>query len=117
MKKTHSDKNQKDCTSIIIKGVITAGTVIDAVAKVTGVSRKRILSGSRLWPVVESRMISVLVFNSLGLVDIKIAYLLKRGRSSVCKSRHTAQNLLEYSKTFQDKFGKVQSIINNINPQ
>lgn len=106
-----------DSTSIIIKGVITADTVIDAVTKVTGISRKKILSESRLWPVVESRMISVVVFNSLGLTDMKIAWILNRGRSSVCKSRHTAQNLLEYSKTFQGKLQKIQSIINNINPQ
>ena len=104
-------------TSIIIKGVITADTVINAVTRVTGIGRKRILSDSRLWPVVEARMISVLVLNSLGLVDMKIAWILKRGRSSVCKCRHTAKKLLEYSKTFQNKFQKVQSIINNINPQ
>lgn len=106
-----------DSASFIIKGVITADTVINEVTKVTGISRKKILSESRLWPVVESRMISVLVFNSLGLDDMKIAWILKRSRSSVCKSRHTAQNLLEYSKTFQGKLQKVQSIINNINPQ
>lgn len=106
-----------DNTKIIIKGVMTAQTVIDAVTKVTGISRKKIQSGSRLWPVVESRMISVLVLSSLGLADIKIAWILNRGRSSVCKSRHSAQSLLEYSKTFREKFQKVQSIINNINPQ
>lgn len=106
-----------DNTSFFIKGVITADTVIDAVTKVTGISRKKILSESRLWPVVEARMISALVFNSLGLSDIKIAWILNRGRSSVCKSRHAAQKLLEYSKTFQGKFQKVQSLINNINPQ
>lgn len=106
-----------DSTSILIKGVISSDTVIDAVTKVTGISRKKILSESRLWPVVESRMISMLVFRSLGLTDVKIALILKRGRASVCKSRHAAQNLLEYSKTFQGKLEKVQSIINNINPQ
>lgn len=104
-------------TSIIIKDAVTVGTVLDAVAKITGISRKKILSESRLWPVVEARMISILVFNSLGLADMKIAWFLNRGRSSVCKSRHNAQNLLEYSKTFQGKLQKVQSIINNINPQ
>lgn len=104
-------------TSIIIKGVITADTVIDAVTKVTGISRKRIQSESRLWPVVEARMISVLVLNSLGLADMKIAWIIKRGRSAVCKSRHSAQTLLGYSKIFRDRLEKVQSIINNINLQ
>lgn len=106
-----------DNTSMIIKGVMTVGSVLDAVANVTGISRKSILSDSRLWPVVEARMISILVFNSLGLHDMKIGRILNRGRSSVCKSRHTAQKLLEYSKTFQGNLQKVQSIINNINHQ
>lgn len=104
-------------TSIIIKGVITADTVLDTVTKVTGISRKWIQSESRLWPVVEARMMTVLVLNSLGLSDKKIAWIIKRGRSSVCKSRHSAQSLLEYSKTFRDRLEKVQSIINNINLQ
>lgn len=103
--------------SLIIKGVITADTVLNAVTRVTGVSGKRIRSESRLWPVLEARMITVLVLSSLGLADIKIAWIIKRGRSTVCKSRHSAQNLLEYSRTFRDRLRKVQSIINNINPQ
>lgn len=104
-------------TSIIIKGVITADTVIDAVTKVTGVSRKRILSESRLWPAVEARMLAMLVFRSLGLIDVKIGWFLNRGRASICKSRNNAIKQLEYSKTFKEKFQKAQSIINNINPR
>lgn len=97
---------------IIIKGVGTSDTVFDAVTKVTGISHTRLLSDSRLWPVVEARMLSVLVLNRLGLVDTKIAWMLNRGRSSICKSRHVAEEFLSVSKTFQDKFNKVQTILN-----
>lgn len=106
-----------DNDKIIIKGVMTSGNVLDAVANVTGVSRKRILSDSRQWPAVEARMLSVLVLNWLGLPDIKIAWILNRQRPTVCKSRHAALNLLDCSITFKDKYLKLQTIINNINPQ
>lgn len=101
-----------DNKKIIIKGVISSETVLAAVTKVTGISTSRIVSESRLWPVAEARMISVLALNRLGLTDTKTAWILNRGRSNVCKIRHTALNLLEYSKTFRDKLQKVQTIIN-----
>lgn len=101
-----------DNKTINIKGVGSSDTVFDAVTKVTGISRPRLLSESRLWPVVEARMLSAIVLNRLGLVDTKIAWMLNRGRSTICKSRHTGEDLLSVSKTFQDKFNKVQTIIN-----
>lgn len=97
---------------IIIKGSVTSDVLFDAVTQVTGVSRKRLLSESRLWPVVEARMLSALMLSRLGLVDIKIAWILNRGRASICKSRHAAQNLLDVSKTFQTKFKKLETILN-----
>lgn len=101
-----------DNRTIIIKGVITSDSVFDAVTKVTGISRKRILSESRLWPVVEARMLTTIALNRLGLADAKIAWLVNRGRSTVCKSRHVASDLLQVSSTFKDKFNKVQTILN-----
>lgn len=98
--------------SLIIKGNVTSDALFDAVAKVTGISRKRLLSESRLWPVVEARMLSALTLSRLGLVDIKIACILNRGRASICKSRHAGENLLAVSKTFQTKFQKLQTILN-----
>lgn len=106
-----------DKKSIIIKGIISSDAVYDAVAKVTGISHARILSDSRQWPVVEARMISILALQSLGLDDFKIASLINRGRSSACKSRHAASRLIEYSKTFRDKFNKVQIILNHQNDE
>lgn len=97
---------------IIIKGSVTSDVLFDAVTQVTGVSRKRLLSESRLWPVVEARMLSALMLSRLGLVDIKIAWILNRGRASICKSRHASQNLLDVSKTFQTKFKKLETILN-----
>ena len=97
---------------IPIKGVGTSDSVLDAVTKVTGISRTRLHSKSRLWPVVEARMLAAIVFNRLGLVDARIAWLLNRGRSSMCKSRHAGEDLLQVSKTFQDKFQKIQNILN-----
>jgi hypothetical protein len=101
-----------DNKTIIIKGVGSSDTVFDAVTKVTRVSRARLLSDSRLWPVVEARMLSAIVLNRLGLVDTKIASMLNRKRSTVCKSRHAGEDLLQVSKTFKDKFNKVQTILN-----
>lgn len=97
---------------IVIKGIITSDTVIDAVAKVTGVSRKRMLSNRRLWPLVEARMLSALTLKRLGLPDMKIAWILSRDRSTVCKSRKTAENLLCYYKSFNEKFQQIQTLIN-----
>lgn len=97
---------------IPIKGVGSSDIVLDAVTKVTGVSRSRLLSDSRLWPVVEARMLSAIVLNRLGIVDELIGLMLNRGRSTVCKSRHAGEDLLQVSKTFQDKFQKIQTILN-----
>lgn len=97
---------------IIIKGV-SSDTIFNAVAKATGISKARLLSESRLWPVVEARMLATIVLNDLGVVDEKIGLLLNRGRSTVCKSRHTGEDLLQVSKTFRDKFNKVQTILNS----
>lgn len=101
-----------DKKPIIIKGVGSSDTFFDAVTKVTGISRTRLLSDSRLWPVVEARMLSAIALNRLGLVDEKIASMLNRGRSTMCKSRHAGENLLLVSKTFKDKFQKLQTILN-----
>lgn len=101
-----------DKKPIIIKGVGSSNTFFDAVTKVTGISRTRLLSDSRLWPVVEARMLSAIALNRLGLVDDKIASMLNRGRSTMCKSRHAGENLLLVSKTFKDKFQKLQTILN-----
>lgn len=97
---------------INIKGVGTSDTFFDAVTKVTGISRTRLLSDSRLWPVVEARMLSAIALNRLGIVDDKIASMLNRGRSTMCKSRHAGEDLLQVSKTFKDKFQKLQTILN-----
>lgn len=97
---------------INIKGVGSTDTFFDAVTKVTGISHTRLLSESRLWPVVEARMLSAIALNRLGLVDTKIASMLNRGRSSMCKSRHAGEDLLQVSKTFQDKYQKIQTILN-----
>lgn len=101
-----------DKKPIIIKGVGSTDTFFDAVTKVTGISHNRLLSDSRLWPVVEARMLSAIVLNRLGLVDEKIAFMLNRGRSTMCKSRHAGEDLLQVSKTFQDKYQKLQTILN-----
>lgn len=101
-----------DNKKIIIKEVGSSDNVFDAVTKVTGISHSRLISESRQWPVVEARMLSVIFLNRLDLADTKIAWLLNRSRPTVCKSRNTAEDLLQVSKTFKDKFRKVQTILN-----
>lgn len=106
-----------DTTNLTIKGSMTARTVLAAVTKVTGVSRPRILSDSRKWPVTEARMLACVTLFSLGLPDYKIAMIIKRQRSTACKSRHAAARLIGYSKSFRTKLQQIQTILNTSTPQ
>ena len=91
-----------------------AGHVLDAVAKVTGISKEKMLSSSRLWPLVEARMLVILMMHRLGCIDGTIALALHRNRSTICSSRGKAWAQLEYSKSFRDKYLKIKDIIDNI---
>ena len=91
-----------------------AGHVLDAVAKVTGISKEKMLSSSRLWPLVEARMLVILMMHRLGCIDSTIALALHRDRSPICSSRGKARVQLEYSKSFRDKYLKIKDIIDNI---
>lgn len=107
-----------NCTSqIIISNGITVNAVMTAVTKVTHVSRKQFTSKSRLWPAVEARMLAILIFNYLGLSDLKIAFILNRGRPAICKCRHSATAMLNYSSTFRIRFKKTFDILTNQNIQ
>lgn len=96
-----------------ITGVGSSDRVFAAVSKVTGMSHSKIISSSRLWQIVEARTISIISFNRLGLVDEKIALLINRARPTVCKSRKVGERLLKDSKTFKEKFHKVQTLLTN----
>lgn len=84
--------------------------VLNAVYRVTGVSKTKILSRSRLWPIVEARMLFVLIFARLGQDDQQTAWMLDRDRTTILNARHKAEDYIEISKSFSDKFNKIKEI-------
>lgn len=86
--------------------------IFSAVYGVTGISRQMLVSESRVWYISEARLLCILFLYKIGLIDEKIAYMLNRGRSNICKCRHTAENLYDVSKSFRDKYNKIQKILN-----
>lgn len=83
---------------------------INVVSKVTGVSPKAILSPSRKFKVVECRMLVVLLLKRDGLSDESISWSLNRGRVTILHSRRVAEDTLDYSKTFREKFNKAHEL-------
>lgn len=81
--------------------------IFAAVTKVTGVSKAKMLSKSRKWPVVEARMLFTLLASKLGQKDHQIAWLLKRARPTILHARHHAQDYITLSKSFCNKFNKI----------
>lgn len=85
---------------------------INVVSKMTGVSTKAILSPSRKFKVVECRMLVVLLLKGEGVSDEAIGWSLNRGRVTILHSRRVAEDTLDYSKTFRDKFTKANELYN-----
>ncbi len=84
--------------------------VLDAICRITGVSKTKILSRSRLWPIVEARMLFVLFFARLGQNDQMTAFMLDRDRTTILNARHKAEDYIGISKSFLDKFNKLKEI-------
>lgn len=84
--------------------------VFDTVYRVTGVSKNKILSRSRLWPIVEARMLFVLFFARRGQDDQHTAWVLSRDRTTILNARHKAEEYISISKSFLDKFNKIKRI-------
>lgn len=84
--------------------------ILNAVCRVTGISKSAIVGGSRTWPVVEARLLLVLFYSRLGLDDFKAACELKRDRTTILKARHTAEGYISNSKSFQNKFNRIKEI-------
>ena len=82
----------------------------NAVYKVTGVCRTKVLSRSRTWPIQEARMLFVLFLARRGHDDQKIAMVLERNRTTILKARHNAENYIKISSSFFDKFQKVTKV-------
>lgn len=83
--------------------------LFNAVSKVTGISKTKMRSRSRLWPVAEARMLFVLFFASLGQSDERTGWSLNRHRTTILNSRHNAEEYITVSKVFKDKFDKVKA--------
>lgn len=84
--------------------------VFNAVSNVTGVSKTKMLSRSRLWPIVEARMLFILLCSRLGQDDLTMAWTLKRVRTTILSARHKAEDYISISKSFSDKFNKISQI-------
>lgn len=87
--------------------------VFDAIYSVTGVSKTKMLSRSRLWPIVEARMLFVLFLARLGQDDQHTAWMLDRDRTIILNARHKAEDYIGISKSFNAKFGKIKEIYDN----
>lgn len=81
---------------------------IAVVSRATGVAKSKILSPSREYKAVESRMFIVLLLSQEGATDETISWVLNRKRVTILKSRHNALNSLEYSKVFREKYNRIK---------
>lgn len=95
------ETNNKEC----IKNIYSA------VYGMTGVDYNMLVSNSRVWYISEARLLCILLLYKNGLTDEKIGYLLNRGRSNICKCRHTAENLHDVSKSFRYKYEEIEKIL------
>lgn len=82
---------------------------ISVVSKLTGVSKKTILSPSRQWPAVEARMLIVLLLSYDGATDESTSWVLNRKRCAILKARHNALATKDISKVFRDKFNRAKA--------
>ncbi|WP_300505339.1 hypothetical protein [uncultured Duncaniella sp.] len=83
---------------------------ITVVSKVTGVAKSTILSSTREYRAVESRMLIVLLLSRDGASDGTISWVLNRKRVTILKARHNALSSLEYSKAFRDKYHRISHL-------
>lgn len=84
--------------------------VYDAIYRVTGISKTKMRSRARLWPIVEARMLFVLFFDRRGHKDLATAWELGRDRTTILNARHKAEEYIGISKAFNDKFNKIKEI-------
>lgn len=82
----------------------------NAVHKVTGISKTKICSRSRVWPVHEARMLFVLWLSRQGHDDQRLAWTLDRNRSTICKTRSYAEDYIKISSSFHDKYKKIAKL-------
>lgn len=85
-----------------------------AVAKVTGVTRRKIISRTRLWKIHEARMLFVLFISRQGRNDCKIALVLDRARPTISKTRQAAENYMSVSRIFSDKLTKISKLYDTL---
>lgn len=82
---------------------------ISVVSKLTGVSKKTILSPSRQWPAVEARMLIVLLLMYDGATDESTSWVLNRKRGAILKARHNALATKDISRVFRDKLNQAKA--------
>lgn len=80
----------------------------DVICHSLHVSKKSIVSSSRLGPLVEARNMFILLLSEDGERDEPLAWLLNRSRSMIYIARKTAYRHLEGSKVFRDKYSKIK---------
>lgn len=84
--------------------------VYDAIYRATGISKAKMLSRSRIWPIVEARMLFVLFFSRLGHDDQSLSFELGRERTTILNARRKAEDYITISITFADKFNKIKEL-------
>lgn len=79
----------------------------EVVRKVTGISKKKIQSRSRLWDVLEARMLLILFCHQRGEIDQMTAWHLGRNRTTIYKTRVYAQEYITMNQSFRNKYNKI----------
>lgn len=87
--------------------------VLNAIYRVTGISKSKLISRSRLWRIVEARMLYVLFFARQGQDDQSTAWQLCRDRTTILNARHKAEAYISISKSFNEKFNRIKEIYGN----
>lgn len=82
-------------------------SAINAVSHVTGIPEADFLSPSRKWEYVEARMLLTLLLHREGVVDKRIADVIRRQRPTVTVLRHKAEDVIAYSSSLSLKLKKV----------
>lgn len=93
-----------------------ASIAIEAVSKVTKLSKSAILSPCRKDELVEARQLVILLLMGEGMTDEHIGLAINRGRVTTLHARRTALIYLEVSKPFNLKYQKTKAVYDTIKP-
>ena len=81
--------------------------LLEAVSHVTQLPESEIVSPSRMWPLVQARMLFVLYASRNGCRDSFSTSPLHRARPTIFAIRRSARNYIAMSVSFQERYNQV----------